>query len=386
MIAAGAVAIILMYHHVSTHIADGPYGRALTVSPDEFDRQLQWLKRRQCEGVGVHRLVDDVRTRRLRGCEVALTFDDGYADALTEAVPLLARYQDSGTFFITTGYLGTSDHLSKLGVRRLAQAGMEVGAHTVTHPDLTLLGVPEVRSEVRASRAALQSLSGQPVDAFAYPAGRYNESVETAVKEAGYDLAVSTDAGMLTTAALRRDMYALPRYRVLRGRGEALLAGLFGGSKSNPAVRSDAALHNIARRRSEGNAPVIAERVGVALLSGDFPESILKVRVLKTAPAVVAGIMLSGVKFHAPVSRQTFEADVSEMIYRTFASDASISEVDVWAVVPLRVSATATVSGDLAVPTDRTVFSASVLRADWVRDASGLGTTYWEPTWLRNEL
>jgi peptidoglycan/xylan/chitin deacetylase (PgdA/CDA1 family) len=385
MIPAGALAFVLMYHHVSSRAADGPYGRALTVSPQEFEGQLQLLKGDACSVVGLHRVVDDVRTGRLQRCEVALTFDDGYADAATVALPLLLRYQAVGTFFVTTGFLGTAGHLSPAGVRRLAGAGMEIGAHTVTHADLTLLSAADVRSEIRRSRTVLQALSGQPVGAFAYPAGSYDASVEAAVQAAGFDLAVSTDAGVLSPAALRRDIYALPRYRILRGRGEVLLQQLIAPLSSRAAMaRSSAALRSVARKRSEGNAPQIAERVGIALLSGDFPEQILKVKVLKSAPAVVAGIMLSGVKFHARVSRQTFEADVSEMIYRAFTADASISEVDVWAVTPLRVGATAIVSGDLAVPTDRTVFSAAVARADWVRDATALGTTYWDPDWSRS--
>lgn len=380
---AGAVAAVFMYHHVSAHAASGPFGRALTVTPQEFDDQLRYLRARGCAVVSVDRVVADARTGGVRNCEVALTFDDGYADATTDAEPLLRRYGDVGTFFVTTGYLGTPGHMTAADVRALSAAGMEIGAHTVTHPDLTLLSGPAVDKEVRDSRTVLQQMTGQTVDAFAYPAGRYDERVESTVRAAGFALAVSTNAGVLTSTAVSRDEFALPRYRVLRGRGSALMRSVLGAAASAAAVPSEAALRSIARSRTAGNAPDVAERVGVALLSGGFPEQILKTRVYKTAPAVVAGIMLSGVKFHERVDRQTFAQDAADMIYRAFAADASISEVDVWAVVPIPVAPTATVSGDLAVPTNRTVFSASVRRSDWVRDQGELGTTYWEAGWLQ---
>lgn len=382
---AAAVAAVFMYHHVSTHPGGGAFGTALTVTPREFDDQLRLLRDHDCSVVGVEKLVADVGSSRARACEVALTFDDGYGDAATQAAPMLRRYGDVGTFFVTTGLLGTPGHLSASGVRALARSGMDVEAHTITHPDLTLLAPAAVEREVRGSRAALESITGERVGAFAYPSGRFNIAVERAVAAAGYDIAFATAAGDITQAGLARDKFALPRFRVLRGRGDALirrvLAATGGGAIAAPALNMTE-VRDIAKDRIAGNAPDVAERVAVALLSAGYPEQILKVRTYKTEPAVVAGIMLSGVKFHAPVDRQTFAADAADMIYRAFAADPSVSEVDVWAVVPIAVPLHADVSGDLAVPTNRTVFSAAVLRGEFTRDEGSLGTTYWEAGWL----
>ena len=381
---AAAVAAVFMYHHVSPRPGGGAYGTALTVSPQEFDDQLRLLRDSRCAVVGVERLVADVRTGRARGCEVALTFDDGYDDAMTEAAPLLRRYGDVGTFFVTTGLLGTGGHLTEADVRSLAASGMDVEAHTVTHPDLTLLAPAAVTREVSGSRETLRAMTHEGVAAFAYPAGRFDALVEGAVSAAGYDVAFATSAGDITPSVLARDRLALPRFRVLRGRGDALLRRVIGTSASAMTQSSMSAteLRDIARDRIAGNDPAAAERVAVALLSAGYPEQILKVRTYKEQPAVVAGIMLSGVKFHAPVDRQTFEADAADMVYRAFAADPSVTEVDVWAVVPIAVAPHADVSGDLAVPTNRTVFSAAVRRADFERDEDGLGATYWEAGWL----
>jgi peptidoglycan/xylan/chitin deacetylase (PgdA/CDA1 family) len=381
---AGAVAAIFMYHHVSSVAGGGEFGRALTVTPQDFTAQLHYLKGRGCAAVGLDRLVDDVRTGQDKGCEVALTFDDGYADAATDAAPLLRGFGDVGTFFVTTGFINTKGHLTSGQIRSLSAEGMEIEAHTVSHVDLTRVSTATAEREVRDSRSALRSLTGQPVDGFAYPAGQTNTQVEAIVRSAGFGFAVTTLGGRMTQAALSRDPYALPRYRVERGAGTSLFAAVLGASPTVSSGMPPDEVRAIARSRIEGNAPGIAERVAVALLDGAFPEPILKVRVLQLEPATVAGIMLSGQKFHRPVDRAAFAADVDAMLDRAFLADPSISEVDVWAVVPIPVGKTATVSGDLAVPTDRTVFSAAVPRTRWLRAGGAAGVTYWEPGWLQD--
>src|SRR5215469_13684846 len=164
---AAAVAAVFMYHHVSAHPGGGAYGAALTVTPQEFDDQLRLLRDRGCAVVGVEKLVADVGEHAARGCEVALTFDDGYDDAATQAAPLLRRYGDVGTFFVTTGFLGEPGHLTTSDVRALARSGMAIEAHTVTHPDLTLLAPSAVDRELRGSRTALRSITGSHIGAFA---------------------------------------------------------------------------------------------------------------------------------------------------------------------------------------------------------------------------
>jgi peptidoglycan/xylan/chitin deacetylase (PgdA/CDA1 family) len=379
MIAAG-VAAIFMFHHVAAQPAGGTYGRALTISPAEFESQLRYLQGHGCAAVTVDRLIADVAGRSAAPCEVALTFDDGYSDASTDAAPLLAKYGDQGTFFITTGYIGSPGHLGRAQVRALELRGMELGAHTVTHADLTRIGAASAKREIFESRAQLRTISGASVTAFAYPAGRYDARVETIVRDAGFTDALSTDAGPIDRTVLARDMFALPRYRVLRGSGLALMRDVL-GRVSAPA-QSETELAHVARSRIEGNAPEVAERVAVAVLRGRFAEPVLKVRVRAAPGAVVAGIMLSGVKFHGPVSRRSFADDVAAMLERCFVADPSVSEVDVWAVVPLSTATGAVVSGDYAVPTNRTVFSASVLRTEWERSPDSLGDAYWDPTWL----
>lgn len=378
-----AVAAIFMYHHVSPSVQPGPYQRALTVTPAEFQMQLAWLRDHGCATRTLSDLVRDVRSGS-SGCEVALTFDDGYDDAATHALPLLARASATGTFFITTGFVGSSGHVSARQVRELAAGGMEIGAHTVSHLDLTQLPPAQARTEIDRSKAALERWLGSSITSFAYPAGRTNTMVESYLKGAGFRAAVTTLPGIVTSRALA-DPFALPRYRIMRGEGIALFSRVLAPAEgSSPSAPNRRALEHIARARIEGNDQSRAERVAVALLEGAFPEQILKVRVLKAGPAEVAGIMLLGLKFHGPVSTSRFASDVNAMIDRTFAAAPSLSEVDVWAVVPIKVSAGVVVSGDLAAATSRTVFSIAATRDAWAAPRgrqAAVRETFWDETW-----
>ncbi|MDQ6767311.1 MAG: polysaccharide deacetylase family protein [Candidatus Eremiobacteraeota bacterium] len=379
--------VIFMYHHVSPTVLPGPYARALTLTPNEFREQLVWLRAHGCRVVSVDVLRADTRRGVAAPCEAALTFDDGYEDVATVALPLLREFGDVGTFYIATGYVGTPGHLSIGQLRALRAAGMEIGAHTVHHVDLTALPRAQASREIGASLRSLRRWLGISVTSFAYPAGQVNPVVVAIVHGDGVDNAVITRPGTVNGDTNR---FALPRYRVSRGDGTTLLAIAFGqraraaGEEGRRAPIAPAALANIARQRIAGNDPTVAEDVAVALLARGFPEQILKVHVLALRPAIVAGIVLSGVKFHRARSREQFEVDVSKIVQLAFAAAPTVNEVDVWATVPVSVSAGQPVSGDYAVPTSRTVFSAAVLRQQVLAGGRvDLGTMYWDPQFLR---
>ena len=372
------VAAIFMYHHVSNTIQPGPYARALTLAPAEFASQLRWLRARGCDTVSVDTIVEDVRADAVRGCEVALTFDDGYSDAYDVARGALLDAGATATFYVSSGFVNSPGHLSSAQLKRLAADGFQIGAHTVGHVDLTTMSASAARMEIVDSRASLARVTATAVDSFAYPAGQSSASVEAQVRAAGFRNALTTKPGALSAPLAQAAPFALPRFRIERDTGSALLARVL--SRAATAGRSAAELRNIARQRIEGNDGALAERIGAAFLSASFPEPLLKVRVLRSAAATVVGIMLSGVKLHAGVDRTAFAADVGGMIDRAFDSRPDISEVDVWAVVPLEVLPATVVSGDYAAPANRTVFSAAVTRGareTAATRAQMLGTVYW---------
>jgi len=381
---AQPLAFILMYHHVADTVQPGPYARALTVTPQEFARHLAWLRAHGCEAVTVNTIVNDAVSHSVRGCEVAITIDDGYDDAAAHALPLLRQFGAVATFYVTSGFLNDPGHLSGSQVKRLADAGMEIGAHTIDHLDLTALGDAEAAHQIGASGQVLKELTGASVSTFAYPSGQLDARVERLVKAAGLRNATSTQPGTLTAPGALQDLYALPRYRIERDTGMSVLQRIVGGAKYKP-LRGAAESRSIARKRVEGNDAPLAERIGAALLDASYPEQLLKVRVLRTSSAIVVGIVLSAEKPHGALTRASVLSDVAGMIDRAFAASPAIAEVDVWASKPLPVQQKMA-SGDLAEPSVRTVFSAAVTRGQRETAASRaamLQATYFDPSWLR---
>ena len=133
---------------------------------------------------------------------VTLTFDDGHASDVTEALPRLQQNGFAATFYLVTSFLGTPDNLTNAQALQLRDAGMEIGAHTVTHSDLALLNPTQQQAELANSKATLETLIGKPVPNFASPFGSYNASALSLIKGIygshrstldGYNLRTGTD-------------------------------------------------------------------------------------------------------------------------------------------------------------------------------------------------
>jgi peptidoglycan/xylan/chitin deacetylase (PgdA/CDA1 family) len=207
---------VAMYHSIDDTTDDDPYH--VTVSPSRLDKQLRWLRDHGLRGVGLRQLLlYAARHGDTRGL-VGLTFDDGYADFLDNAVPLLRRHECTATVFVLPGRLGGENAwdalgprkalLTEDGVRRCAAAGMEVASHGLLHVSLT--GAPEhvLREETAASRRLLRTITGTAPDGFCYPYGHVDERAVRAVREAGYAYAAAIDPGPAG------GMFALPRVHI----------------------------------------------------------------------------------------------------------------------------------------------------------------------------
>ncbi|WP_251093443.1 polysaccharide deacetylase family protein [Streptomyces sp. Caat 7-52] len=203
-LAPGPVPWIAMYHSVGDR-SDDPY--RVTVTPDRLEAQLRWLRRRGLRGVSVAELL----AARVRGAGrdlVGLTFDDGYADFLANALPLLRRWECTATLFVLPGRFGGDNAWDPLGprkplltadgIRRVAAAGVEIGSHGLTHVDLTRADDALLEAETVGSRAVLEELTGAPVTGFCYPYGTVDRRAVEAVRAAGYRYACAVDPGELS--------------------------------------------------------------------------------------------------------------------------------------------------------------------------------------------
>jgi peptidoglycan/xylan/chitin deacetylase (PgdA/CDA1 family) len=187
-----SIPVIMMYHSVSPYEQD-PY--LVTVTPERFDRQMRWLRRRGLRGVSVSELLAGRRVGDGHGL-VGLTFDDGYADFVTYALQILARHGFSATVFPIAGRLGSQNDWDAEGprkplmtagqVRKAADAGIEIGSHGLRHVSLPGMAAEALAAETGESRAILREASGQDIAGFCYPYGRIDEAAVAAVQAAGY--------------------------------------------------------------------------------------------------------------------------------------------------------------------------------------------------------
>jgi hypothetical protein len=138
-----------------------------------------------------------------------------------------------------------------------------------------------------------------------------------------------------------------------------------------------------AAARAAGNRKAEAEQLASQLLVRRWPVQVLKVRIDAAGSHEIAGIVLSGVKFHGHVDERAFLAEVARLAERTFAA-SNVEEVDVWTTVPIAVGKGEIVAGDFAEPTTRIVFSATLLRRDAkaVMQTLERGTNvFWDAAW-----
>jgi hypothetical protein len=140
-----------------------------------------------------------------------------------------------------------------------------------------------------------------------------------------------------------------------------VLLALLAASGAMSAVRAEPALYVHAEDRAAGSRHDAATALARALLTAQWPATVDQVRVDGVNGHQVAGIVLSGVKFHRALTIESFLGEVATLVSRSFAN-SDVEEVDVWATVPISVPKGAIVSGDFAVPAARTVFSCTVLR------------------------
>jgi peptidoglycan/xylan/chitin deacetylase (PgdA/CDA1 family) len=191
--------LVLMYHSISPYDED-PY--EVTMTPQRFELQMRWLRRRGQRGVSMRVLLGAMAEGRARGL-VGLTFDDGYQDLVTHAMPILQRHRFTATAFVLAGRLGGHNAWSRPGpckpllsadqVREVACAGIEIGSHGLAHVSLPKADDAQLEAETVRSRAILEDLLGQEIAGFAYPYGHLDARVVEAVRTAhyGYACAVS---------------------------------------------------------------------------------------------------------------------------------------------------------------------------------------------------
>ena len=233
--------IILCYHGVTERLERHPsdqYG--LHIRAARFETQLNYLQRHY----NVIPLAKFLEARRnnapLPDRSVVLTFDDGYRNFLTSALPRLAiRDMPVSVFLITDRIDGErpapvnewkeSDDetfLSWKEIKELQKHGVEFGSHTCSHRKLSELLEQDVERELRVSHQTIAAQLSQSMMPLAFPYGAYSDAVISMTRELPYTCALTTDAG---TNALLSDPFLLRRNLIGDDDDEALFAARVSG-------------------------------------------------------------------------------------------------------------------------------------------------------------
>jgi peptidoglycan/xylan/chitin deacetylase (PgdA/CDA1 family) len=233
--------IILCYHGVTERFKRHPADHnGLHVRADRFEAQLDYLRRHY----QVISLAEFIEARKsnvpLPDRSVVLTFDDGYRNFLTGALPrLIARDMPVSVFLITDCVPAESQshvnkwsesddetYLSWQEIKELQQQGVEFGSHTCSHPKLSEIAAAEAERELRVSHQTIAAHLSQATMPFAFPCGAFSEAVVAMTRKLPYTCALTTDAG---TNAPVTDLFLLRRNLIGDDDDEALFAARVSG-------------------------------------------------------------------------------------------------------------------------------------------------------------
>ncbi len=218
---------ILMYHMIRDAIP-GKKFNSLRVSPEDFEIQIKYLYDNGWHSYTMEEAIRQKKNLPLKS--VVITFDDGYQDNLTNALPILKKYGFKATIYLVndrhdrdwSGYrkaknegAGLKDEtkLSDHEVKELLDSGLiEIGAHTLTHANLKNLDEVESQKEICVSKNQIEAQFQTACQSFAYPFGLYGPKEVKIVSDCGYSNAVTTKVGIADLNSC--DLFEIPRVTV----------------------------------------------------------------------------------------------------------------------------------------------------------------------------
>jgi peptidoglycan/xylan/chitin deacetylase (PgdA/CDA1 family) len=215
---------ILVYHQIDAAPARGAAFRSLYVSPEAFGRQMSLLKILGYQGLSMTALMPYLRGEK-QGKVVGITFDDGYLNNLTHALPVLQDRGFSSTCYAVSQRLGHTNVwdqaqgivqtplMSADQLRQWVAGGQEVGAHTRHHVNLNACDDAMAWSEIVRSKEELEAVVQAPAAHFCYPYGVYSTGHVAQARQAGFSSATTTRRGRCHAGT---DLWQLPRVPVLR--------------------------------------------------------------------------------------------------------------------------------------------------------------------------
>jgi peptidoglycan/xylan/chitin deacetylase (PgdA/CDA1 family) len=237
---------IFMYHHVSNQLVTNYLNYGLTVTTTNFNAQLDWLQQQGYHSITQTELFDALYYGKVLPTHpMILSFDDGYEDIYTNALPALLTHHYRGVFYIITGLIG-GNYMTWSQVRKLAEDGMQVSSHTIHHVNI---GRPPswttTQDELLVSKETLEAQLNQPVQFFSYPTGEpfhhdpvYEQQIVLAeLNKDGYVAATLDPFYYFSVIQNAQTPYQLPRIRVSGGESLQLFTSMLNSTLNIDAYR-----------------------------------------------------------------------------------------------------------------------------------------------------
>lgn len=198
---------IFMYHYIRVlNDPNDKIGTNLSVSPEKFSSELDLIKSKGYEAI----TFEDINNGNIPNKPIILTFDDGYKDFYQNAYSELKKRNMKAVSFIITNDIGQNEYMNNNEIKEISNYGIEIGSHTLSHPDLSKLSSAKAEIEIAQSKKNLEELISKNIISFCYPSGKYTPETENIVKTAGYKFATTTNSGITTFD----NFFALNRYRI----------------------------------------------------------------------------------------------------------------------------------------------------------------------------
>lgn len=215
---------VLMYHGLGFETGNRhPYFETNT-NPELFAAHMKFLHENGYVTVDLNEALEAIMTGRNGQKRVVITFDDGFRSFYMHAFPILAEYHFKATMFIVSGLTGNQtvrvdgkDYMTWNEVREIRARGMQVGSHTVNHPELYKLSPKDMEYEVRQSKETIEDELGEAVRSFSYPDAfpehdkKFISHLQELLQTHGYENGVST---ILGTASADDNWFFMPRLPV----------------------------------------------------------------------------------------------------------------------------------------------------------------------------
>jgi len=214
---------VIMYHNV----AENPQGRNDTVGPENFRKQIAYIKRQGYKVLPLSELAELIRAgKKLPRRAVVLTFDDGYENNFSQAFPILKASGFPATFFVSSERVGKPGYMNWEQLYVLRDTGLDIQSHGMSEDYLPNVPADRQRYEIFESKRVLAERLNKPIDYYAYSIGGFNESIREMVIAAGYKGAVATNRGLHR----RPDAYEIRRIKFSdRDNSDAILGWKLSG-------------------------------------------------------------------------------------------------------------------------------------------------------------